>query len=185
MKDASKNGSDERLKTQYKLLGKILYSQSPSSCQRSLVGQDIQKKNLFLSSSVDPVATVLSIVKLVPADPPNANVIRLLNQFQNVVNCPRSELESLLHFAIRFRAKASKLLLHAQNSSQSKVGQVVAITLLNITHLDKGTLKNAKSNLFIFAKNRKAQLEAQKTERTIPFSIFIPAIGASAQLGEL
>lgn len=82
MKDAHDNKTDEKLKTQLELFGRILYSQGLTSCQRFLVDKEIRTGNLSLSSSFDPVCTVLAIVYLVAVDPPTAHVTRLLNSFK-------------------------------------------------------------------------------------------------------
>lgn len=81
MKDARDIRFDEKLKTQLKQFRSSLYSQSLSSCQRSLVDREIQKCKLTLSYSSDSVTTVLSIVKLVAVNPPTAHVTRLLFSF--------------------------------------------------------------------------------------------------------
>lgn len=51
------------MKTQFILLGSILYSQALSSCQRALVNEEAQDRNLSLLSILDLVTTVQSMVK--------------------------------------------------------------------------------------------------------------------------
>lgn len=141
MKDAHDNGTDEKLKTQFKLLGRILYSQGHASFQRSLVNKEILKENLSFSCISDPVRTVFAIFCLVVVNPPTAHVTRLLSSFQDVMQRRRSSSESLMSFATRFRSKASRHLSDAHTSPSSQFGEVLAITLLNNANLDEGPLR--------------------------------------------
>ena len=188
MKEAHDKGEDRSLKTQYKLLGRILYSQALPEAQRARVDEEIANGNISLSDNDDvgnPIKVVLSIVNLVAIDPPTARVTRLFSSYQDVMNCGIRRDENLSNFVSHFRGLADKQLMHAHASPSSQTGQVLAITLLNNVNLDEGTLINAKSDLIKYAKNRKDQeSQRRKKESLVPISHFTPAMIAAKVLQE-
>lgn len=138
LKDPYNSVSDEKLKTQVKLLERVFYYKANAICQRFLVGEDIQKGNLPLSSSFSTVTTVLSIFRLVAVDLPTAHLTRFLTTFQKVMNCRCEPSKSMMTSATSIRSKASRHLLYAHMSSSSYVGQFLAISLLSNAQFDEG-----------------------------------------------
>ena len=102
----------------------------------------------------DPVQAALQIVRLVAVDPPIALVTRLISSNQKVTSCRRDRNEKLSSFVSPFRGLVGKHLLHANSSFPSQIGEVLAITLLNIANLEEGMLKNARLQLISRAEAR-------------------------------
>ena len=107
----------------------------------------------------DPVEAALQMVKLVAVDPPISMVTRLISSYQQVTSCWRDRSENLSTFVLRFRRLAAEHLLHANASSSSQIGEVLAITLLNNANLGEGTLTNAKLQLISHAEARISEKE--------------------------
>jgi len=81
-------------------------------------------------------------------------VTRLMNSFQNVANCRRTRNESLEAYVIRFSGLASEHLMLAGASSSSKVGEVLAITMVNNANLGETTNTAAQMQLLHLAYER-------------------------------
>lgn len=56
------------------------------------------------------------------------------------MNCRRGKQEDLCVFVSRFRGIAAPHLLHAKASSSSKIGELLAVNLLNDFNLDDHTI---------------------------------------------
>lgn len=181
MKEAHDEGSDQGLKTQYKILGRIFYRLALADWQKALVDEHRDKGLIDISSKNEPIKTVLAIVNLVAVDPPTAHVTRLLSSFNAVMNCRRGD-ESLSKFVSRFRALAAKHLMHARASPFSQTGQVLAITLLSNANLDDATLTNAKSDLIKYAKLRNER--ASKEKAPVSRAALDPIIASVLELEE-
>lgn len=93
-------------------------------------------------------------MELIAEDPPITMVSRLISSFNKVSSCRCKKNEELPAFVGRFRGLAAEHLMHANPSSSSQVGEVLAITLLNNANLEKATLTNAKLQLIALDEQR-------------------------------
>ncbi len=81
-------------------------------------------------------------------------VTRLIYSFNRVSSCTRRPSESLSSFVTRFTGLASEHITQAGSSPKSKVGEVLAITMLNNANLWDTTLSSAKIQLINAAQLR-------------------------------
>ena len=91
---------------------------------------------------------------LIATDPPIVVVSRLIESFNRVSNCRRKKGETLTSYTSRFSGLASEHLMHADTSPNSKIGEVLAITLLTNANLGETTHQSAKIQLINAAKAR-------------------------------
>ncbi len=94
----------------------------------------------------DQVKAVQQIIDLVAVEPPIVVVTRLIDSFKRVSNCTRKPTEALSNFVTRFTGLASKHLMQAGSSPNSKVGEVLAISMLNNANLGEITLSKCKDS---------------------------------------
>ncbi len=153
IKVGAEEGEDKLYKTIFKTLGRQLYSRGLPQAQKSIVdhAQEIGKIDYKQS---DQVAAVQDIVDLIAVDPPIVVVSRLIESFNRVSNCRRKKNESLSSFVSRFSGLASEHLMHADASPNSKIGEVLAITLITNANLGETTHQSAKIQLISAAKAR-------------------------------
>ena len=97
----------------------------------------------YLQTS-DPVGAVRDIVLAVAIDPPIAMVTRLISSFQKVTSCRRQKNEDLTVFVSRFKSLAATHLLHANASSSSQIGKMLAVTTEH-ANLDEGACSITRS----------------------------------------
>ncbi len=71
-------------------------------------------------------------------------VNRLIDSFNRVSSCTQKPSESLSSLMTRFTVLASEHLVQAGSSPTCKVGEVIAITMLNKANLGDTTLSSAK-----------------------------------------
>ena len=154
VKAAHDNGNDSHFQTLYKILGRALFERGLPADQQAMVDEAQAKGTIDYLQTSDPVSAVRDIVDTVAIDPPIAMVSRLISSFQKVTSCRCSKNEDLRVFVSRFRGLAASHLLHANASSSSQIGEVLAVTLLNNANLDEGTLMNATSALITHAEAR-------------------------------
>ncbi len=102
----------------------------------------------------DQVKAVQEIIDLVAVEPPMVVVTRLIDSFNRMSSCTRRASESLSSFVTRFTGLASEQLMQVGSSPTVKIGQVLAITLLNNANLGDSTLSSAKIQLIKAAQSR-------------------------------
>lgn len=95
----------------------------------------------------DQVEAFQQIVDLIDVYPPIVVFSRLTKSFNRVSHCRRRKGESISSFVSRFFGLASEHLMHADSSSNSKIGELLAITLLTSASLGEKTHRCAKSQL--------------------------------------
>ncbi len=71
----------------------------------------------------------------------------LTDSFNRVSNCTRKLTEALFNFVTRFTGLASEYLMQAGSPPNSKVGEVLAITILNNANLGETMISSAKIQL--------------------------------------
>ena len=144
----------------FKLFGRKLYERGLPDARKAIVDEAQSEGWLDYMQMDDSVQAALSIVKLVAVDPPISMVTRLISSYQRVTSCRQDWSEKLSSFVLWFRGLAAKHLLHANTSSSSQIGEVLAITLLNNANLEDGTLTNAKLQLIAHAEARNKEKES-------------------------
>lgn len=156
IKVGAEEGEDKLYKTVFKTLGRQLYSRGLPQAQKSIVdhAQEIGKIDY---KQTNQVAAVQQIVDLIAVDPPIVVVSRLIESFNRVSNCRRRKGESLSSFVSRFSGLASEHLMHADTSPNSKIGEVLAITLITNANLGETTHQSAKIQLINAAKAREPE----------------------------
>lgn len=97
------------------------------------------------------------IVNLLISDSPIATVTFLIESFNKIMSGKTDKREILSVFVQRFYGIASEHLTHANETSDSPVGEFFDITLLNNANLPDTTLANLKSELI-----KLAELNAEK-----------------------
>ncbi len=95
----------------------------------------------------DQVKAVQQIIDLVAVEPPMVAVTRLIDSFNRVSNCTRKPTEALSNFVTRFTGLASEHLMKVGSSPNSKVGEVLAITMQNNANLGETTLSSGEDSV--------------------------------------
>ena len=159
-------------------MARQLYARGLRPEHRAVV-DEAQSKEQIDYRQEDQVQGVKEIVNLIAVDPPIAIVTRLISSFNKVTSCVRRNNEYLNIFVDRFRGVASQDLMHAGASTSSRIGEVLAITMLNNAKLEEGTLTNAKMQLVALAesrlideKNETKGASSSSSFLKIPFQVF-------------
>lgn len=150
---AAKKGQDKMYKTVFNTLANHLYDRGLPSASKSFV-DEAQASGKINYKQNDQILAVQELVDLLAVEPPIAIVTRLISSFNKVSACVRHKSEDLSAFVSRFRGLAAEHMMHAGVSSNSQVGEILAITLLNNSNLSEETLSNAKMQLVGMAQSK-------------------------------
>ena len=96
-------GEDKHYKTIYATLGRQLYDKGLPQAQKSIVDEE-QVRGIINYKQENQVKAVKEIVDLVAVDQPIAVVTRLINTFNNVLQCKKKSNENLNTFASKLEA---------------------------------------------------------------------------------
>lgn len=107
---AHDKGSDRRLQTMYRLLGRNLYGGGLPEAQKAIVDEAQEKVEIDYLQMDNTVEAALQIIRLVAVDPPITIVTRLISSYHKVTGCHREENEKLSFFVPRFRGLAANQL---------------------------------------------------------------------------
>lgn len=97
---------------------------------------------------------VCDMVELIAVNPSIAVVSRLKHSFNPVSSCRPCRSKDITAFVSRFRGFVSDSVMNGGLFSSFKVGEVLAIFLLNNAALREETLRNAKFQLVTLLQGR-------------------------------
>jgi len=155
LRAGSARGLDKYIKTKFETAGRYLYQSLPSE-QKLRIDHAQLTSSSFDYRQDDQVEAVQQIVDLIAKDPPTTVVTRLIDSFVKVQGCRRRKDQAIAPYVSKFVALASKHLIYSGATSESQVGEVMAITLLNNANLDRSTHQTATMQMIQTATQRLA-----------------------------
>lgn len=113
---------------------------------------------------------IKEFVELIAEDPPITMVSKLISSFNKNSSCHRRKNSELYFLVSRFQGLAAEHLMHANSSSSSQVGDVLAITLLNNSSLEECFWTQANRNIIQLAEQharKEDKLEVLKVSKSL------------------